>query len=77
MVDTTGFNERAWLNERGAQHSDVLHLVERIRPVLSGKYLEYKVTADDSKVLAKPYTYTRYFEKLKTEIMDDACREEE
>ncbi len=31
VVDTTGFNERTWLNEKGAQHSDALHLVERIR----------------------------------------------
>jgi len=77
VVDTTGFNEKTWLNERGAQHSDALHLVERIRPVLSGRYLEYKVTADDSKVLTKPYTYTRYYEKVKTEITDDVCEDEE
>ena len=33
-----------------------LHLVERFGPVLSGKYLEYKMTAEDPKALAKPYT---------------------
>jgi len=77
VVDTTGFNDRTWLNERGAQPSDALHLVERIRPVLDGKYLEYKVTADDSKILAKLYTYTRYYEKLKTEIVDNNCQDEE
>jgi hypothetical protein len=77
VVDTTGFNDRTWFNERGAQHSDALHLVERIRPVLSGKALEYKVTAEDPKVLAKPYTYTRYFEKVTTEIADNACQDEE
>ena len=76
VVDTVGFNDRTWFNDAGAQHSDALHLVERIRPVLDGKYLEYKVTAEDSKTLAKPYSYTRYYKKLKAEIQDDVCEDE-
>jgi hypothetical protein len=35
------------------------------------------MTAEDPKVLAKPYTYTRYYEKLRTEIMQDSCEDEE
>ncbi len=77
IVDTVGFNDRTWLNDQGAQHSDALHLVERIRPILNGKYLEYKVTADDPKALAKPYTYTRYYEKVKNEIKEDICEDEQ
>ena len=77
IVDTVGFNTDTWLNDAGAQHSEALHLTERIRPVLAGKYLEYKMTAEDPKVLARPYTYTRYYEKLATEIMEDVCVDEE
>ena len=77
VVDTIGFNDKTWLNEEGAQHSDALHLVERIRPVLGGQYLEYKVTAEDPKTLTKPYNYTRYYKKLDTEVMDDPCQDEE
>lgn len=73
VIDTTGFSDRVWLNEAGAQHSESLHLTERIRPILNGKYLEYKVMAEDPKALAKPYTYTRYFEKLGSEIEEDFC----
>jgi hypothetical protein len=75
VVDTVGFNDSTWLNGAGAQHSDALHMVERIRPVLGGRYLEYTVTAEDPKVFAKPYTYVRYYEKLTTEIMQDVCEE--
>ncbi len=75
-IDTTGFNDQTWLNAEGAQHSDALHLVERIHPVLTGQYLEYKMTAEDPKALAKPYTYTRYFKKLDTEVVDDPCQDE-
>jgi hypothetical protein len=76
VIDTVGFNGRSWFNDAGAPQSDALHLVERIKPVLGGRYLEYKVTAEDSKNLTKPATYTRYYEKLKTEIAEYACIEE-
>jgi hypothetical protein len=77
VIDTVGFNDSTWLNEKGAQHSDAFHLVERIRPVSGGKFLEYKVTAEDPKVLEKPYTYIRIYQKLDTEIQDDFCEIDE
>jgi hypothetical protein len=77
VVDTVGFKDQTWLNDQGAQHSDALHLIERIRPVVSGKYLEYRMTAEDPKVLARPYSYTRYYEETKAEIMEDVCEYEE
>jgi hypothetical protein len=76
LVDTIGFNDRTWLNDQGAQHSDALHLVERIRLIPGGRYFEYKMTAEDPKALVKPYTYTRYFQKLDTEVVDDPCQNE-
>jgi len=77
VVDTIAFNDNTWLNDEGAQHSEALHLVERIRPVQGGQYLEYKVTAEDPKTLAKPYNYTRYYKRLETEIIDDPCEDQE
>jgi hypothetical protein len=77
VIDGTGLNTRTWLNDAGAQHSEALHLVERIRPIRGGQYLEYKMTVEDPMALAKPYTYTRYFEKLNSEIEEDICHDEE
>ena len=77
VVDTVGFNGETWLNDKGARHSEALHLVERIRPIPGGPYLEYRMTAEDPKALARPYTYTRFFQKLDGEIMDDVCRDQE
>jgi hypothetical protein len=34
------------------------------------------MTAEDPGALAKPYAYTRYYEKLKTEVMEDVCEDE-
>jgi hypothetical protein len=73
VIDTSGFNERTWLNAAGAQHSDALRLVERVKPILDGKYLEYRVTVEDPQVLAKPYTYFRYFERVQREVAEDVC----
>jgi len=77
VVDTTGFNTRTWLNDAGAPHSEALHTVERIRPIRGGQFLEYKMTAEDPMALAKPYTYTRYYEKLNSEIAEKICVDEE
>jgi hypothetical protein len=76
VIDTIGFNDQTWLNDEGAPHGEALHLVERIRPILRGQYLEYKMTAEDPKVLAKPATYTRYYQKLDSEIADDVCQDQ-
>jgi hypothetical protein len=76
VIDTTGFNDRTWLNDQGAQHSSAMHLVERIRPVPGGRYLEYKMTIEDAAILARPYTYTRTLEKLTSEIGDDVCEDQ-
>jgi hypothetical protein len=75
VIDTVGFNDATWLNDAGAPHSDALHLVERIRPLQGGKYLEYRATAEDPKTLAKPYTYTRYFQRSNTELQEDFCED--
>lgn len=73
VVNATGFNDRTWLNDAGAPHSDKLRLIERYRLLPGGKILEYKVTAEDPEAIAKPYTYTRYYQRSKTEIKEDYC----
>ena len=76
VVDTTNFNEFTWLNSAGAAHSEVLHLIERYRPVSGGQFLEVKVTAEDPKLLTKPYTYTRYYRKVDAEISQYVCTDD-
>jgi hypothetical protein len=76
VVDTINFNPFIWLNANGVFHSDALHLTERYRLVAGGKYLEIKMTADDPKILAKPYTYTRYYEKVNKEVPEYVCTDD-
>ena len=73
VADTVNFNAYTWLNGAGAPHSDALRLTERFRLVEGGKYLEVKVTAEDPKVLTRPYSYTRYYERTTNEIREYIC----
>jgi hypothetical protein len=75
VVDTTRFNEATWLNDAGAPHSDALHLVERFKPIAGGRVLEYQVTADDAKTLARAFSYTRYYQRSATELQEDFCED--
>jgi len=75
IVDTTRFNDATWLNDLGAPHSDALRLIERFRLVGNGRYLEYQVTAEDPKTLAKPHSYTRYYQRSANELQEDFCED--
>lgn len=74
VIDTVGFNDRTWLNDKGAPHTGALHLTERVRVLNGGAALEYKVTAEDPGALAQPFTYVRYYRKSATEIAEDFCQ---
>ena len=60
VVDTIGFNDRAWLDSTGKPHSDALHVIERYRRP-SATRLEVEYTLEDSKMLTKSFKFTRIF----------------
>jgi hypothetical protein len=54
VIDSVGFNERAWMNRDGIPHTDRLHLIERLsRP--DSNTLRYDVTIDDPGAFTKPW----------------------
>ena len=64
VMDGIGFNEKTWLSHDRARHSQALHMVERWRLVANGQWLEKTITVDDRFALTRPYTVTRYHEKV-------------
>ena len=46
VIDTVGFNERAWMNRDAFPHTDRMHLVERLTRT-DFYMLKYEVTIDD------------------------------
>ncbi len=55
VVDTVGFNERAWMSRDALPHTDRLHLIERLTRT-DFDTLEYEVTIDDPGAYDAPWT---------------------
>ena len=60
VVDTTGFNDKTWLDPMGLPHSDALHVVERLRRVNHDTLVD-DYTIDDPKAYTKPWTAQKTF----------------
>jgi hypothetical protein len=58
VVDTVAVMDTDVLKKGEARKASPLHVVERIRKVRDGHYLEHQVTYDDPSRFVKPYTTT-------------------
>ncbi len=73
MVETTGFNEETWLDNRGLPHSDALKLTERFKRVNVGK-MDLAITIDDPKSYAKPWNIAISFDLIPdSDLFEDMC----
>jgi len=54
VVDTTGFNERFWLDRRGLPHTSKLHTIERFTRANQAQ-VRYEITVDDSGAYTAPW----------------------
>ena len=79
VVDTSGFNDRTWLDTfKGRPASELLHVTERFRRTTFG-ILEVRATINDPKAFVKPWTTTpqKMHLLLGTEILEFSCNENE
>lgn len=75
VVDTTGLNDKTWLDQVGHPHSDALHVVERIRRV-DRDTLQDDVTIDDPKAYQKTWTGQQIFKRKPTwHLLEYVCTE--
>ena len=75
VVDTVNFNDKTWLNGRGAPHTEKLHVIERYsRPDLG--HLEAEITMEDPGAFTKPHTFKRtHILSTTWEIHEYVCNE--
>lgn len=76
VIDTIGFNGRTRLDTIGHQHSDAMHVVQRIQR-LDAKRLSVEITVEDPKVYTEPWKNSRIFALMKpgSELMEYSCEE--
>jgi hypothetical protein len=77
VVDTTGFNDKSWLDAMGHPHSDTLHVTERFRRRDFG-HLDVQVTIEDPKLYTRPFT-VKFTHRLvpDSDILESFCAENE
>jgi hypothetical protein len=77
VVESNGFNGKAWLSGRGYPTSDGMRLVERMRRRDFG-HMDITLTIDDPKAYTKPWTAELHPELIPdTELMEFFCTENE
>jgi hypothetical protein len=75
VADTTGFNDKTWVDRAGHPHSEDLHVVERIRRA-DPKTLQIDITIEDPKAYTKPFTVRVNHQLMPdTELMEFVCEE--
>jgi hypothetical protein len=76
VVDTLGFNDKSWLQSTMEPHTEELRVIQRIRRVRNGAYLEIHYTIEDRKALTSAYAYSRYFMKAGDSISENVCNDD-
>jgi hypothetical protein len=75
VVETTGFNDKTWLDDAGHPHSDALRVIERFRRPDFG-HLFVEITIDDPKAYERPWTVTQEFLiNSDNELIEYVCNE--
>jgi hypothetical protein len=75
VVDTRGFNGKAWLDQVGKPSTEQLRVIERYRRTDFG-HLEIEITIDDPGAYTKPWTVTQRATLLPdTELLEFVCNE--
>jgi hypothetical protein len=76
VADTTGFNDRTWLDDGGHPHSDALRVTERFRRKDFG-HMDLQITIDDPKMYTKAWTVNVPYNLVPdTELIEYVCENE-
>jgi hypothetical protein len=77
VVDTVGFNDKAWLDVLGHPRSEAMHLVERYHRRDFG-HMDVEMTFDDPKMYTKPFSIRITHQLIPdSDILEYFCAENE
>ena len=77
VVETAGFNDRAWLDAAGHPRSERLHVTERYQRLDFG-HMVVETTIDDPKYYTHPFTFKTNFRLIPdSDIIEFVCGENE
>jgi hypothetical protein len=77
VVETSGYNDRTWLDFAGHPHTEALRVTERFRRTDFG-HMQLSITYEDSKAYTKPWTISLPVELIPdTDLLESVCLENE
>jgi hypothetical protein len=74
VVETTGFNDRTWIDRIAVPHSEEMRLIERFRLNDEGQ-LQIDMRVEDPVALAKPWEFSRVYRKTDWTIEELVCED--
>ncbi len=76
-VDTTGFNEKSWVDGFGHPRSETMHVRERYHRQDFG-HMDLEFTIDDPKYYTRPYTFSTQLHLIPySDVLEFVCAENE
>jgi hypothetical protein len=77
VVETSGYNDRTWLDFTGHPHSEALRVTERFQRIDFG-HMQLSMTFEDSKTYVKPWTINVAVNLVPdTQLLEYVCLENE
>ena len=76
VVESTGFNDKTWIDAAGVPHSTELKVTERIQR-LDADNMQIESIVNDPVMYTKPWSFTTYPKRLKGELLEYICNENE
>ena len=73
VIDTVGLNDKTFVDNFRTPHSDKLHVVERLRLVEGGRFLEAEVVIEDPAVFIKPLHVTKRSRRVEAALAEWRC----
>jgi hypothetical protein len=73
VIDTVGFNDKTFVDNFRTPHSERLHIIERLRLVEGGKFLEAEILIEDPAVFLKPLHVTKRLRRVEAKIAEWRC----
>jgi hypothetical protein len=73
VIDTVGLNDKTFVDNFRTPHSEKLHVVERLRLVEGGKFIEAEVLIEDPAVFLKPLHVTKRSRRVEATLAEWRC----
>jgi hypothetical protein len=75
VIDSTGFNDKTFVDNYRTPHTNKLHVLERWKLVEDGKFLEVRFVVDDTDTFFEPWSGAQRYRRVREMMTEQVCAE--